>query len=74
MATLVDVVEGRKLRDHPPMLADYVSTTTGAIVLTACECCGATVAEDRAATSAEQDAHAIACKAHGCRANHKGGE
>lgn len=63
-------MQKRIIRDHPPMLVDYVSTTTRRVCSTACECCNAIVADGRAATREEQDAHAATCKGHGCRARH----
>jgi hypothetical protein len=61
----------RIVRDHPPMLVDYVSTTTGKVCSTACECCNAIVADGRAATRAEQDAHALSCSGITCRSRHE---
>jgi hypothetical protein len=67
-----DETPQRTTRDHPPMLIDYQSTTTKQIVRTVCECCGDDVAIGRAATRAEQDAHALSCKGAACTSRHDG--
>ncbi len=64
------MMAARIVRDHPPMLVDYVSTKTRKVDSTVCECCGDFVAVGRAATRAEQDAHAMSCKGQECRSRH----